>query len=73
MPVEINRTMYYRTLETCRKTHIGRSTLFRWLKHGIIEVSCRDRRGWKLFTEEDLDRIKVEAMRLHTNKRQAED
>ncbi len=64
MPIEINGQVYYRTSEACRKTGISRVTLFRWLKGGILEKLHRDRRGWRMFTEGDLDKIQVEATRI---------
>ena len=64
MAIEIDGQTYYRTLEACRKTGISRATLFRWLKDGILEKSYRDRRGWRMFTEDDLNRIKAEAGRI---------
>jgi hypothetical protein len=57
--------MYYRTLEACQKAGVSRATLFRWLKAGILEdATHRDRKGWRLFTESDIDRIKFEATRV---------
>ena len=64
MPIEINGQMYYRTSEACEKTGISRATLFRWLKEGILERPHRDRRGWRMFTEDDLNKIKAEARRI---------
>lgn len=64
MPIEINGQTYYRTSEACIKTGISRATLFRWLKGGVLKVSYRDRRGWRLFTEDDLNNIKAEASRV---------
>ena len=64
MPMEINGRMYYRTLEAYKKSGISRATLFRWLKEGILEKSHRDRRGWRLFTEDDLNKIQAEARRI---------
>ncbi len=58
MPIIIDGQTYYRTREACGLTGIGRSTLLRWLKRGIIRgASHRDRRGWRLFTEADIRRI----------------
>jgi len=68
MPIEINMQTYYRTSEACMKTGISRATLFRWLKAGVLSKSYRDRRGWRLFTEDDLKKIQAEA-----NKVEAED
>jgi predicted site-specific integrase-resolvase len=60
MPIEIDGQKYYRTLEVCRKTGISRATLFRWINRGIFSTLLRDRRGWRLFTEGDLNKIKTE-------------
>lgn len=64
MPVEINGKTYYRTIEVCRRTQLSRATVFRWLRQGIIEASYRDRRGWKLFSTDDLSRVQAEANRI---------
>lgn len=64
MSIEINGQMYYRTSEACKKTGISRATLFRWLKGGLLEKSQRDRRGWRMFTEGDLNKIQAEATRI---------
>jgi excisionase family DNA binding protein len=65
MPVKINGQTYYRTAEVCQEVGISRTTFFRWLKKGILEeVALRDRRGWRLFTEDDLMRIRAEASRI---------
>ncbi|MFC1938874.1 MerR family transcriptional regulator [Chloroflexota bacterium] len=64
MPLEINNITYYRTSEACIKTGISRATLFRWLKTGLLTMSYRDRRGWRLFTKDDVDQIQAEANRV---------
>ena len=61
MTIEIDGQVYYKTLEACKKAGISRPTLFRWLKAGIIEKSYKNRRGWRLFTDEDLNKIRAEA------------
>ena len=62
MPVLIKGKKYYRTSEACQITGLGRSTLLRWFKASTIkDASHRDRRGWRLFTEADIERIKAEA------------
>ena len=39
---------------------ISRSTLFRWMKEGLIpDVVYRDWRGWRLFTTEQVDTIRM--------------
>ena len=65
MSVTINGQSYYRTAEVCLMVGIGKSTLFRWIKEGIIkEAEHRDRRGWRLFTEDEIDRLEVEVNRI---------
>ena len=65
MPTVINAKTYYRTSEACQKAGVSRSTFFRWLKEGILDdVLSKDRRGWRLFAESDIDRIKAEACKM---------
>jgi DNA-binding transcriptional MerR regulator len=64
MPREINGQTYYETTEVCEKVGISRPTLFRWLKRGLLVKLHKDRRGWRLFTEEDLNTIQAEARRI---------
>jgi predicted site-specific integrase-resolvase len=61
---EIDGQVYYRTSEACRKSGVSRATLFRWLKAGILEKHYKDRRGWRMFTEEDLNTIRAEARKI---------
>jgi DNA-binding transcriptional MerR regulator len=61
MAVEINGKTYYRTAEICAKAGISRATLFRWLKAGVLKKTYRDRRGWRMFTENDLNTMRAES------------
>jgi predicted site-specific integrase-resolvase len=61
MPFEIDDYTYYRTSEVCARVGISRATLFRWLKAGILEKRFKDRRGWGIFTENDIEKIIAEA------------
>ena len=66
MPVTVDGQTYYRTAEVCRTVGISRATLFRWLKEGIFrEAEHRDRRGWRLFTEAEIDKLKAEANQIN--------
>jgi predicted site-specific integrase-resolvase len=66
MPVIIDGQTYYRTAEVCRIVGISRATLFRWLKEGIFqEAEHRDRRGWRLFTEDEVEKLRAEANRIN--------
>jgi len=63
--IRINGQTYYRTSEACQRAGISRATLFRWLKAGIIDdMVRRDRKGWRLFTQDDINRIRSEATRV---------
>jgi predicted site-specific integrase-resolvase len=65
MTVNMRGQTYYRTAEVCSLAGISRSTLFRWLRRGILDdVSHRDRRGWRLFTDHDIDRITDESNKI---------
>ncbi len=68
MPVTINSKTYYRTAEVCQIVGISRNTFFRWLRDGLFkDVKNVDRRGWRLFTEGDLDRLEAEANQVIPN------
>lgn len=70
MSLLLNGKRYYRTAEACQKAGISRSTFFRWLREGSFQdVATFDRRGWRLFTEKDLRRLKKEANRVSRNSR----
>jgi excisionase family DNA binding protein len=65
MPVNINEKTYYRTSEVCRIASISRSTLLRWLKEDTLSIpDYRDRRSWRLFTEDDVQALVSEANRI---------
>jgi DNA-binding transcriptional MerR regulator len=66
MAVNLNGKTYYRTIDACRSAGISRATLFRWLKSGILSQTRKDRRGWRLFTAEDIEYLKAEAQRIET-------
>jgi DNA-binding transcriptional MerR regulator len=59
MPRVIEGITYYGTSEVCSIAGISRPTLFRWLKRGILDKMYRDRRGWRLFSEENLSKIRA--------------
>jgi DNA-binding transcriptional MerR regulator len=46
-------------------TGISRATLQRWLQKGVLNKIRRDRRGFRLFTEEDLGTLKAEIERIN--------
>jgi excisionase family DNA binding protein len=65
LSVTFNGAKYYRTAEVCELAGIGKSTLMRWLKDGVIpKPLLRDRRGWRLFTEANVKVIQHEVNRI---------
>jgi predicted site-specific integrase-resolvase len=65
MPISINDKTFYRTSEVCQIARISRSTLLRWLKEEDLDIpDFRDRRSWRLFTEEDVNKLASEANRI---------
>jgi len=66
MPVILNGQTYYRTAEVYRKVGISRATLLRWLKKGVLgETGYRDGKGWRLFTPQDIERLRAEVNRVN--------
>ena len=58
MPIVIDGHTYYRTAETFRIIGISRNTLYRWLQKGVLNgTERRDSRGWRLFTQEEINRL----------------
>ncbi len=65
MPVKTNGKTYYRSAEVYRTIGISRNTLFRWLHNGVGGIGeRRDRRGWRLFSEAEVESLRVEANRV---------
>jgi hypothetical protein len=69
MPIKINGTEYFRTHEACVLAGITKNTFLRWVTSGTFpDVAYRDRRGWRLFTTEDVNRLKDEVNKVHVEK-----
>ena len=65
MPVIIDGQIYYRTAEVYRMIGISRNTLYRWLQYGVVdECEHRDWRGWRLFTQDEIDTLKMKNGRI---------
>jgi excisionase family DNA binding protein len=65
MPVKINGKEFYRTAEACRMVGTSKNTFLRWVRDGVFpDVELRDRRGWRLFSNDDLNRLKCEVNRI---------
>jgi phage antirepressor YoqD-like protein len=69
MPVKIDGRIYYRTAEVCQIIGIGKSTLFRWIRQNVVnDAEYRDRKGWRLFAEDELFSLKSETNRIQRNR-----
>lgn len=61
MPVSINHQTYYMIAEACAIAGTNRNTLLRWIREGrFADVTIRDRNGWRLFSSDDVERLKTE-------------
>ena len=70
MTVTVEGRTYYHTAEVYRTVGISRNTLYRWLQNGILgDSERRDRRGWRLFTVDEVRVLQQEASRVTTTKR----
>lgn len=68
MPVKMNGHSYYKTSEVCEMVGISKSTLLRWIREGsVTDAEYRNRKGWRLFSQADLDRLITESWRTYDN------
>lgn len=66
MAKEVEGQTFFSTMEACQMAGISRSTLFRWIKGGVLrDAYLKDRNGWRLFSENDISAIRSEAVRTH--------
>ena len=65
MTIVINHKTYYMITEACSIAGMSRNTLLRWIREGrFSDAGIRNRNGWRLFTRDEIKRLKVEANRL---------
>jgi len=54
--------------EACKIAGISRPTFLRWIQQGkFIDVQYRDRNGWRIFTKDDVSRLKTKVNQISTN------
>ena len=62
MPLKLNGQTFYNTQEACRLAGANRDTFTRWVRQKkFTDVEYRDRNGWRLFTDDDIRRLKARA------------
>jgi len=69
MPIKIDGQPFHTMSETCEKVGISRATLSRWIKNGLLQKLYKDRRGWRIFTEDDLNQLQAEVSRIEIEER----
>jgi hypothetical protein len=59
MTLKLDGHTFYSTQEACRLAGTNRFTFLRWVRQNkFTDVVHRDRNGWRLFTADDLERLK---------------
>lgn len=48
----------YRTAQAAKRLGVSRQTLLRWLHEGRVNDVSKDHRGWRVFFDEDIRRIR---------------
>ena len=65
MSVVINDQTYYMIAEACAMAGTNRNTLLRWIREGrYVDVKTRDRNGWRLFSADDIERLKCQVNKI---------
>lgn len=58
MALMIDGRKYFTTAEACQVAGISKDTFLRWVRtHQCEDVEYRDRHGWRLFTEEEVQKL----------------
>jgi hypothetical protein len=56
---------YYRISEACKMAGTNRMTFLRWVRENKFEdVPYRDLNGWRLFSEQDIGKLRAKINRL---------
>jgi len=48
----------YTSHEVCEKLDVCKKTLFNWEKEGLIPRISRDWRKWRIYSDQDIEKIK---------------
>lgn len=49
----------YSTVEAAKSVGVSKNTLLRWLDEGLTEDVERDWRGWRVWRDRDIERVKA--------------
>ncbi len=65
MPIRVKGQTYYWTAEACQIAGTSKNTFLRWVKEGRLpDTRRRDRRGWRIFAEDEVRVLKEEVNRI---------
>jgi excisionase family DNA binding protein len=56
----------YTTVEVARRLSVCKSTLLRWIHAGLIPDVGRDWRGWRIWSQADINRAKAFKQAYHS-------
>ena len=56
----------FRTIEAANCIGVSKNTLLRWLDEGLIDDVQRDWRGWRVWMQRDIERIKAFKLEYHS-------
>jgi DNA-binding transcriptional MerR regulator len=56
----------FSTIEAAKCIGVSKNTLLRWLDEGLIDDVQRDWRGWRVWMQQDIERIKTFKLEYHS-------
>ena len=56
----------FSTIEAANSIGVSKNTLLRWLDDGLIDDVQRDWRGWRVWRQRDIERIKAFKSEYHS-------
>jgi len=56
----------FSTIEAANCIGVSKNTLLRWLDEGLIDDVQRDWRGWRVWMQQDIERIKAFKLEYHS-------
>jgi len=56
----------YSTIEAANCIGVSKNTLLRWLDEGLTDDVKRDWRGWRVWMQRDIERIKAFKLEYHS-------
>ena len=71
MSLKLEDQNFFSISKACKIAGISRPTFLRWVKQGkFTDVHYRDRNGWRLFTGDDISRLKSKVNEVAPNREQ---